>query len=63
MPDRNIGENISLAHELVRDYKKKGKAKMCINIDLQKAYDMVNRDFVCCMLHAMGFLLFLVNLI
>jgi hypothetical protein len=34
VPDRNIGENILLAHELVWDFKKKGKPKMCINIDL-----------------------------
>lgn len=36
---------------------------MCINIDLQKAYDMVNREFVFYMLYVMGFPLSLVNLI
>lgn len=34
---------------------KKGKDKMCIKIDLQKAYDMVNWEFVCHMLRYMGF--------
>lgn len=63
MPDRNIGESILLADELVRDFKKRGKEKMCIKIEPQKAYDMVNKEFVCYMIYIMGFPLSFVNLV
>lgn len=36
---------------------------MCFKIHLQKAYDMVNREFVCYMLITMGFPFSLVELI
>lgn len=44
-----------LAHDLIRDFKKIGRPKMCIKIDLHKAYDMINRDLICHMLQAIGF--------
>lgn len=44
VPNRSIGENILLAHELVHDFKKKGRPKMCVKIDFQKAYDMANKE-------------------
>lgn len=52
---RSIGENILLAHEMLRDFKRPGKSKMCIKINLQKAYDMINKEFVCRMLIVLGF--------
>lgn len=63
VPRRNIGENVLLPHKVVQDFKKKGNPKMCVKIDLQKAYDMVNRKFACYMLHTMGFPLSMVKLI
>lgn len=63
IPGRNIGENVLLAHEQVWDFTKNGKSKMCIKVDLQKAYDTVNRDFVCHMLRALGFPDFIIQLI
>lgn len=50
-----IGENIILAYELIRDFKKPGKPRTCIKIDLQKAYNMVDRKFTCHMLSTIGF--------
>lgn len=55
IPGRNTGENILLAHELIRDFKKVGKPKMCIKIDLHKTYDRTYREFICYMLHVMSF--------
>jgi len=60
---RDIGENISLAHELIKDFKKTGKLKMCIKIDLHNAYDMINWEFTCRMMQAMGFPTSFMNLI
>lgn len=63
IPGRNVGENVLLAHEQVLDFAKRGKAKMCIKIDLQKAYDTVNCEFVCHMLHCFAFSLSTIQLI
>jgi len=40
---RHICENILLAHEMLRDFNRRGVQKFCIKVDLQKAYDSVNR--------------------
>jgi len=42
---RQIHDCTLLAHELVRDFKKKTVSKVCLKIDLQKAFDSVNRQF------------------
>ena len=51
---RFISENSLLAHELIRDFNKKGADRVCLKIDLHKAYDKVNRQFILHMLHEMG---------
>lgn len=51
---RFISENSLLAHELIRDFNKPEADKMCFKVDLHKAYDKVNRNFVVHMLKAMG---------
>ena len=38
-----------------RDFNRKGIAKACIKVDLKKAFDTVNRDFVYHIMHCMGF--------
>ena len=47
IPYRSISENVLLAQELVRSYhKKKGKPRYTLKIDLMKAYDFVNWEFI-----------------
>lgn len=41
---------------MLSDFKRLSKYKMCIKIDLQKARDMINREFLCHMLFITGFL-------
>lgn len=48
VPKRQISDNIALAHELLRTMKSK-KAKsyfMAIKIDLEKAYDKLEWNFI-----------------
>ena len=52
---RNISDCTLLAHELVRDFKQKAISKVCLKVDLQKAFDSVNRDFVYYIMYSMGF--------
>ena len=53
---RQISDCSLLAHELVRDFKKKNAPKgCCLKINLHKAFDSVNRDFVYCIMECMGF--------
>jgi len=45
-----------LAHELIRDIRKKQSPKgCCLKIDLHKTFDSVNRDFVVANMKRMGF--------
>lgn len=60
---RYIGDNILLAHELLRDFKKAGMPKMSVKVDLQKAYDKVNREFICFLMEKMKFPHHFINLI
>jgi hypothetical protein len=47
IPKRSIAENILLAQELVHDYhKSKGAARCALKVDLMKAYDSVNWEFI-----------------
>jgi hypothetical protein len=56
IPSRSISENVLLAQELVRNYhKKKGKPRCTLNIDLMKAYDSVNWEFIIHCLHCFEF--------
>lgn len=44
IPGRLIGDNIIIAHELVKGYERKNISPRCmLNIDMQKAYDSLER--------------------
>lgn len=47
IPRRNINENSLLAYEMVRTFNRKRSNNLCPNVDLQKAYDKVNIEYVC----------------
>jgi len=56
IPGINIAENVLLAQELVRNYHRKEGAPRCtMKIDLMKAYDSVNWDFIIQCLVCLGF--------
>jgi hypothetical protein len=56
IPSRSISENVLLAREIVRGYhKEKGNPRCTLKIDLMKAYDSVNWDFMIYSLHCFGF--------
>jgi hypothetical protein len=56
IPSRNISENVLLAQEIVRDYHKdKGNPRCTLKVDLMKAYDSINWDFMMYSLHSFGF--------
>jgi hypothetical protein len=47
---------VLLAQEIVRDYHKdKGNPRCTLKVDLMKAYDSINWDFMMCSLHCFGF--------
>ena len=53
---RQISDYSLLAHELIRDFRKKQAPKgCCLKIDLHKAFDSVNREFVISIMRKMGF--------
>lgn len=56
VPGRLLVENVLLATELVAGYKWKDISKRCmLKVDLQKAFDSVNWDFIQNTLEALGF--------
>ena len=56
IPSRSISENVLLAQEIVRNYHKGiGKPRCTLKIDLMKAYNLVNWEFLICCLHYFGF--------
>jgi len=44
-----------LAHELDRDFNNPMGSRLCLKVDLQKPFDMVNRELVYYLFHCMGF--------
>lgn len=51
-----IADNIILAQELLKGFmQKKSEKKICIQMDITKAFDSINRDFVLLILKRMGF--------
>src|SRR4051812_42774215 len=52
---RSITDNILLAHELVRNFNRKYGRRCCLKLDLRKAFDSVNREFIYYILHLMRF--------
>ncbi|KAL0352456.1 UNVERIFIED_CONTAM: Retrovirus-related Pol polyprotein from type-2 retrotransposable element R2DM [Sesamum calycinum] len=56
VPGRLIANNILLAHELCMGYNQKHLLRRCaLNVDLRKAYDMVEWDFLIVVMHPFGF--------
>ncbi|KAJ9535163.1 hypothetical protein OSB04_un001758 [Centaurea solstitialis] len=56
IPGRKITDNILMAHELVVGYHlSRGPRRCAFKIDLRKAYDMVNWDYLFGMLEGCGF--------
>lgn len=55
VPGQKIHNHILLAYELIKGYSRKGGTPRCMmQIDLQKAYDMVNWDALECILKEIG---------
>lgn len=52
---RSIFENSLLAHELIRNFNKQGADKFNLKLDLHKAYNKINRQFILHMLRIMEF--------
>ncbi|KAK4380990.1 putative ribonuclease H protein [Sesamum angolense] len=56
VPGRSIVDNILLAQELFTGYNRQGLPKRCaLKVDLRKAYDTVESDFLSVMLQLFGF--------
>ncbi|KAL0295750.1 UNVERIFIED_CONTAM: hypothetical protein Sangu_3186100 [Sesamum angustifolium] len=56
VPGRSIGDNILLAQEMFTGYNRQGLPKRCaLKIDLRKAYDTVEWDFLIAALQMFGF--------
>ena len=53
---RNISDCTLLAHELIRNFKKKfGSKAACFKIDFHKAFDSLNREFIYFLMHCVKF--------
>ncbi|KAK4382248.1 hypothetical protein Sango_2890200 [Sesamum angolense] len=56
VPGRSIGDNILLAQEIFSGYNRQGLPMRCaLKVDLRKAYDTVEWDFLSVVLHLFGF--------
>nr|GEW54661.1 hypothetical protein [Tanacetum cinerariifolium] len=56
IPSRQISDNILISHELMRGYRiDRGFVKCAFKVDIQKAYDSVEWEFLACCLKAIGF--------
>jgi hypothetical protein len=55
IPNKSIVENVLLAQEVVKNYhKNEGKLRCTIKVDLMKAYDSVDLEFVLQCLISLG---------
>lgn len=56
VPNRTIHDNISIAMELTQDLNRKVlRGNVIMKIDMEKAYDRVNWNFLITTMKAMGF--------
>lgn len=56
IPGRKVADNIIIAHELVRSYSRKHISPRCmIKVDIQKAYDSVDWNFLEQVMSGLGF--------
>ena len=56
IPGCRITDSILLAHEICHNlHSGQGRARMCIRLDLSKAYDSISRQFICDVLLSLGF--------
>ncbi|KAL0405315.1 UNVERIFIED_CONTAM: LINE-1 retrotransposable element O protein [Sesamum latifolium] len=56
VPERSIADNILLAQELFTGYNQKHLPRRCaLKVDLRKAYDTVEWDFLIAVMHLFGF--------
>ncbi|KAJ9535294.1 hypothetical protein OSB04_un001606 [Centaurea solstitialis] len=56
IPNRQICDNVLLAQELMRGYhRQRGVRRCAFKVDIQKAYDTVNWEFLECILKNFGF--------
>ncbi|KAK4381059.1 putative mitochondrial protein [Sesamum angolense] len=56
VPGRSIGDNILLAQEMFSGYNRQGLPMRCaLKVDLRKAYETVEWDFLSVVLHLFGF--------
>nr|GEU83137.1 RNA-directed DNA polymerase, eukaryota, reverse transcriptase zinc-binding domain protein [Tanacetum cinerariifolium] len=56
VPNRHIQDNILLSQELLKGYERKeGPKRIAMKVDIQKAYDTVNRKFLKEILNGFGF--------
>lgn len=46
MQGRSMIQNVLICHDLLRHYKRKPSHRCLLKIDLKKAYDMVNWEFL-----------------
>lgn len=60
---RVIMENSLLAYEIVRGFNRKNSNNMCLKIDLHKACDKINKEFIHHMLMSIGFPMSFANLL
>jgi len=50
-----ISDASLLAHGLARDFNNPMESRLCIKIYLQKAFDIINREFVYFIMYCIGF--------
>lgn len=55
MPGRSITDNTLLVEEMLEDFgRARTPRRVCISVDIKKAFDSLNRDVILATLQAMG---------
>lgn len=55
VPQRSIVEGIIIAHEVINSIKKANTERILIKLDMRKAYDQVDKNFLLQILDHFGF--------